>query len=288
MTFHKWYSILLFLLISIEIVNSQKTVALRGQYHYHVPENISTEKAKQIALERAITNCLANEFGTIVASNNSTIMHTSNGKTDVTNYLFSETEVKGEWLGHINDPEYSINYQEGILIVSVEVYGTAREIINYDVDLSIKTLCNGTDNRYERDIIYEGDRFYVSFVSSHQGYLLMYLIDEEANAMRLLPYYSDTAESYHVEANKQYVFFSMEHAENKDLVDELQMTCSKDNEINLLYTIYSPNKYSKPLEDIHSDLTISQQSLDKWLLTARVHDSSMQLIRKNIIIKKTK
>ena len=284
MDLQKWCIILLLLFISIEIVNSQKIVALRGQYNYHVPENISTEKAKQIALERAILNCLANEFGTFVTANNSMLMHTSNGETNVLNYLFSETEVKGEWLGNIIEPVYSIDYQYDELVVSVEVYGKAREIINYNVDLSIRTLCNGTDNRYERNIIYEGDRLYVSFVSSHPGYLLIYIIDEEANAMRLLPYYSDTVGCYHVETNKQYVFFSMEHAEDKDLVDELQVTCSKDNETNLLYIIYSPNKYSKPLED--SNQTISQQELDKWLLTARVHDSSMQLIRKNIIIKK--
>lgn len=286
MVWYKRFYVLLLCIACSLIVCSQRTITICEKYTYHVPESITQEAAKRIALERAITNGLANEFGTVVTANTSTIMHTSNGNTDMHNYSIGRTEVKGEWLGHIKEPIYSIDYQDDMLIVSVDVCGKAREISSYNVDLSIKTLCNGTDDRYERDIIYEGDRFYVSFISSHHGYLLMYLIDEDANAMRLLPYYLDTIGSYYVEANKQHVFFSMEHAEDKDLVDELQMTCSKDNEINLLYIIYSPNKFSKPLENINSNQIISQQALDKWLLTARMRDSSMQLIRKNIIIKK--
>lgn len=286
MILHKSFCIWVLFITFPMIVHSQQAIIVRGEYTYLVPENITTEEAKRIALERAITSCLANEFGTIVTANNSTIMQTSNGKTDMHNYSVGTTEVKGEWLGNIKEPTYSIDYQNGMLTISVKVCGKARKILQYEADLSVKILCNGADERYERDVVYEGDRFYVSFLSSQKGYLSMYLIDEDANAMCLLPYEADTVGSYQVEANEKYVFFSVEHAKSNDIVDELAISCSRDNEMNMLYVIYSPTKFSKPLELFDSNQIISQLKLDEWLLKNRMHDANMQLIRKNIIIKK--
>lgn len=266
----------------------KKTVNLHGEYTYIVPENITLEEAKQIALQQAILKCLGDEFGTLVSQNNAILMQTSNGKTDMLNYSIGGTEVKGEWLGHTKDPKYTISYQEANLVVKAEVWGKARELKSIISDISVKVLCNGTDDRHEREIVYEGDRFYVSVNSVSSGYICMYLIDENANAVCLLPYIAEQEGSRYIEKNKKNIFFSYDHAEDKSIVDEYIMSCTRDSEVNTLYLIFSPNQFSKPIEDIDSDQALTLQDLDEWLLKTRLQDPEMQVIRKNIIIKKVK
>lgn len=268
----------------------KKIVNLRGEYTYHVPENITLEDAKQIARERAIQQCLADEFGTLVSQNNSTITITNNGKTDMKNYTIGGVEVKGEWLGDTKAAVYTpkIDEQTGTLIVSVKVWGKAREIEIKAQEISAKVLCNGTDDRYEREIVYEGDRFYVAFSSLTSGYLCMYLVDEDQNAFCLLPYAAESNGSHRVEGNLRYVFFSPEHAEDENIVDEYIMSCARDSEINMLYVIFSPNEFSRPLEDITSQETITLPVLEEWLLKTRSHDTEMQLLKQSITIKKAK
>lgn len=268
----------------------KKIVNLRGEYTYVVPENVTLEQAKKIARERAIQQCLADEFGTLVGQNNATVMHTVNGQTDTKNYSIGSVVVKGEWLGDTKAPVYTttINDKTGELIVIVKVWGKASKLESATTNVSVKVLCNGTDERYEREIVYEGDRFYVSLSSLSDGYVCMYLIDEDGNALCLLPYINESAGSHPIEGNKRHVFFSPEHSDNADIVDEYIMSCARDSEVNTLYVIFSPNKFSRPLEDITTEDAIQLQNLEDWLLKARLDDPDMQLIRQNIIIKKVR
>ena len=66
------------------------------------------------------------------------------------------------------------------------------------------------------------------------------------------------------------------------------MSCARDSEINMLYVIFSPNEFSRPLEDITSQETITLPVLEEWLLKTRSHDTEMQLLKQSITIKKAK
>lgn len=275
---------------SLGTLISQTVINVSGEYTYHAPINISIEEAKSIALQRAKIQCLADEFGTTVNQSNSTIIHTVDGEGDVSNFSLGATEVKGEWLGDWKQPIYKIRYDElsGGNIVYVQVFGKVRAISGVKVDVSAKILCNGFTPRHEREIFFEGDPLYMSFLTPVDGYLSVYLIDEEANAYCLLPYESSADGIEFVSANKNHIFFSKQMSEQPEWVDEYVMSCARDGETNLFYIIYSPNKFTKPADHASSASLrqLSYQKLQEWLLDAQTKDPQMQVVRKSIIIKK--
>ena len=56
-------------MLFIQITNAQRVKSIKGEYTYHVPENVTLDIAKQTALQRAKIQALADEFGTIVMQN---------------------------------------------------------------------------------------------------------------------------------------------------------------------------------------------------------------------------
>ena len=283
---------ILLLWCSSETLISQSVINVSGEYTYYAPINISIEQAKAIALHRAKVQCLADEFGTVVNQSNSTTIRTTNGEDEVSHFSLGEIEVKGEWLGDWKQPIYNISYDEttGGNIVHVKVFGKARAISGSKIEVSIRVLCNGVTPRYERDIFYEGDQLYLSFMSPHDGYLCVYLVDEEANAYCLLPYeYSEEGIAY-VSANENHVFFSKSLSNQPDLVDEYVMSCAHDGETNVFYIVYSPNRFTKAADYFSSTSLrqLSYQHLQEWLLDIQTRDAQLQVIRKNIMIKKLK
>lgn len=286
------YLAILVMLCSLVTLIAQDVVKVSGEYTYHAPIDVSIEQAKAIALERARLQCLADEFGTIVNQSNSTIIRTSNGQTDMSQFSLGGTEVKGEWLGDLQSPIYQIRYDElsECNIVHVRVVGKARAITSAKIDIETKLLCNGHTPRHEKESFYEGDQLFMSFLSPVDGYLCVYLVDEEANAFCLLPYGADSNGSQRVQSNKNHLFFSKQLSANPELVDEYVMSCAKDGESNIFYIIFSPNSFSKAVD--YSSFTslqqLSYEDMQAWLLEVQSKDAQLQVIRKTIRINRLK
>ena len=145
---------------------AQRTKKVHGEYIYRAPENVSLEQAKKTALSRAQIQALGDEFGTVVAQHNATLMNNTNGtvKTDFTS--LSSSDVKGEWLETIGEPQYEISYEQGMLVVKCSVSGKARELVATQNNFVAKVLRNGTDDRFEGDDFKSGDDLYLSYQSS--------------------------------------------------------------------------------------------------------------------------
>ena len=223
---------------------------------------------------------------------NSTVIRTTNGQTDMSQFSLGGTEVKGEWLGDLKAPVYQIRYDElsECNIVHVKVVGKARAITSAKIDIEAKILCNGHTPRHERETFYEGDQLFMSFLSPVDGYLCVYLVDEEANAFCLLPYGADSNGSQRVQSNKNHLFFSKQLADNPEVVDEYVMSCAKDGESNVFYIIFSPNPFSKAVD--YSSFTslqqLSYEDLQAWLMDVQSKDAQLQVIRKTIGINRLK
>lgn len=284
--------LIVIMLYSLGTLIAQTVINVSGEYTYHAPVNISIEEAKTIALQRARLQCLADQFGTIVNQSNSTIIRTKEDDTEVSHFSLGGTEVKGEWLGDSKKPIYQITYDEAneCNIIYVQVFGRARAISSSKVNLSVKILCNGVTPRHERDLFYEGDQLFLSFLSPVEGYVCVYLIDEDANAFCLLPYGATTTGFQQVKSNKNYIFFSKQLSDTPELVDEYVMSCTHDGESNIFYIIYSPNPFTKAVD--YSSYTslqqLSYEDLQAWLLDVQTKDPQMQVIRKTISIKRLK
>lgn len=270
---------------------SQKTKTVDGEYTYVVPENVDLGKAKHTALERLKIQLIADEFGTIISQSNSTMVKNINEKSDINFLSVGSSEVKGEWIETIGTPIFKTEILGDQLVVKVWAKGKIREIISSNIDIDVHILRNGTEDKFESEEFKSGDDLYISLISPINGYVAIYLIDNDNTAFCLLPYQNQEYGNIKIRANERYVFFSEELAvpNIRQYVDEYTMTCNHARELNQIYVVFSPNTFIKPIdnketEDIPREL--SNNAFQKWLSKCRTRDKDM--ITKQIAITLTK
>ncbi len=284
--------IIVFILLIMSVpVFSQKVKTVEGEYTYYATENVTPEQARRIALERAKTQAIAEEFGTIVQQTNTTRIHNRDGETTTDFFTLGESEVKGEWLETIGSPDYTISYEDNTLVVTCKVKGKAREIVSAQIDFKTHVLRNGTDDKFEDDDFKSGDDLFLSFRSPVSGHLAVYLVNDDNQAFCLLPYRSQTEGIYPIEANRRYVFFNIKEAsqQERSFVDEYVMTCDRSSEHNQIYVVFSPNQFAKAADNSSSESLpreLSYTDFQKWLVKCRKFDKEMNLRKIPITIKK--
>lgn len=274
-----------------EMLWAQKVQKVSGEYTYYAPTSVSLDQARQIALDRAKIQLIADEFGTVVSSTNITRIANTNGTSDIQMTTLGESEVKGEWIETIGEPKYEIGYENHMLYVKVSISGKIREIVSASIDIKTKLLRNGTEDKFESEEFRSGDDMYLSFQSPIAGYLTVYLFDGNDTVFCLLPYQSQTVGQIPVQANKRYVFFSCKESLDipTNLVDEYVLTCSKDLELNRLYVIFSPNHFTKAADNhgstIDTPRMLKWEEFQKWLSKCRRQDVKMNIRVKDAIIR---
>ena len=285
-------SVLVIMFILPEILWAQKVQKVSGEYIYYAPSTITLDQARQIALDRAKIQLIADEFGTIVSSTNITRIANTNGNSDIQMTTLGESEVKGEWLETLGEPKYEIGYENEMLYIKVSISGMIREIVSAPIDIKAKLLRNGTEDKFVSEEFRSGDDMYLSFQSPIDGYLTVYLYDGDDSVYCLLPYQRLSVGQIPIQANKRYVFFSCNESQSisPNMVDEYTLTCSKELELNSLYVIFSPNLFSKAV-DSQSDATSAPRMLgvgefQKWLSNSRIRDTQMSLNIINLTITK--
>lgn len=265
---------------------AQRTVTRGGTYTYPIPENISIADAKIIALEKARLQVIADEFGTIVDMTTMTEVYDSDERSSVEMISYGESEVKGEWIEDVEVPEYSIDFNQGVLMVTVTVKGKIRQIVSADIDFNAKVLRNGMEERFESYDFKHGDQLYMSFRSPVNGYLAVYLYDGQEMVYCLLPYIRQEDGCFSIKRNEEYILFSPDGS-SSDIVDEYNLTASRDKEVNLIYVIFSPNKFTKALDDSSGEelpRSLDYKSFQKWLVKCRNKDVEMRVQRKTVKI----
>jgi hypothetical protein len=282
----RYKSIIAFLLITLPVF-SQKIKTVEGEYMYHAPDNVTIEQAKRTAVERAKIQALADEFGNIISQSSTTSMTNLNGESSVNFLMLSGSDVKGEWIETKGKPEYTVSYEEGMLIVTCKVEGKAREIVSSQVDILAKVLRNGTEDRFESEQFKSGDDLFLSFQSPVNGYLAVYLVDDDEQVQCLLPYRDQKDGIYKVEANRRYVLFS-EKDDPRGNVDEYTLEANRSLEHNQVYVIFSPNQFVKAVDKASQKVSNSTQiagyprelsfeDFHKWLAKCRRYDKEMCL-----------
>lgn len=280
-------SIFTALVLSISIHAAVPVKTICGDYTYIVPENVSREEAKRIAAERARIEALATEFGTIVSQDNTTYISSRNGKGDVLFQSLGGSDVRGEWLNDTEEPTYrfSVDERTGETAVYVRVCGKAREITRSEVPLQVRVLRNGIQPNHESEAFRAGDDLYVSFLSPVGGYVAVFLMDEDGQAVCMLPYQSQAEGAYAVAADREYVFFAKEQASQAErpIVDEYVMTCAGEQETDYLYLVFSTQPFSKPAMPNN---VIGFEDFHAWRARLLKRDEHAQVLQKTIIIRK--
>lgn len=266
----------------------QKVKTISGEYTYYADPNMSVKEATAAAIENARLQAIAREFGTLLTQNTQQQDKAVNGRESNVFIQLNSMEVKGEWIRDISEPETTREIlEDGTLAIRAKVKIEARAISNEATEFEMKVLRNGTDARFMDTNFKSGDDLYLYLKTPVDGYVAVYLVDEDPTAYCLLPYSGDTDGLHPVKRNKEYIFFSpaLASADERDMVDELKITCSDDLvELNQLYVVFSPNPFIKAVDHdsggfLPGQLTLPRQLSYKdfvgWLSKQRGRDPKM-------------
>lgn len=287
----KWFCVIigLFITFGVNDVSAQDVKKIRGEYSHVMTDSESKDEAKKFAIERARIEALANEYGTLISQNNFTRIENKSGESSVRFLSDLQSYVKGEWLGDLEPPRTEEIYDPEThkMVIVAYVYGKAREIERADIDLEIKVLCNGVEDRHESDIFHSNDFVFLSFRSPVNGYLAVYLVNEHDVVSCMLPYASVEDGKIAVKAKEKYVFFSKEHVKaplQRFQVQKLNLFTNEPEAINMLYVIFSTKPFVKAndkqteSDDGREHLPeLSYKHFQKWLTKNRDRDKNMQV-----------
>ena len=271
---------------------AQKVKRVEGEYTYVAPKNVTQEYAVNYAIEQARKTAIANEFGTLVSQTSTTRIENVDGQSKANVTLIGENELNGIWLEDIEEPVVRQEFIDNTFVVTAKVRGKARERSLAEVEFNYTILRNGKDDRRnESDQFRSGDDMYLSFQSPVDGYVAVYLVDADDQAFCLLPYRGQREGIYRVKANQRYLFFSSQEApvEEQAVVDEYQMTCERSDETNRIYVVFSPNEFTKAVDesaDSQLPRQLSFEDFQKWLSKCRIADKRMSSRHRVITVQK--
>lgn len=277
--------------------SAQKTVTASGTYIYYAPTNVTPEQAELTAIERTKVDIIEKEFGTVMGVKNFTEVVNEGDRSSVKFLSLGESEVKGEWLETLGKPEILHEFANNMQVITVTLKGRIREVVTPKVDFEAKILRNGIADKFESSEFRDGDDFFVSFESPMNGYVAIYLYDLEG-VNRLLPMKYSNHTAFFVEADTKYVFFANQISRYEDIAgrnsnaihSDYGMTCNGNSEVNRIYIIFSPNKFSTANDTIPEEITapasIDFNGFQKWLSRCRRRDREMTLRICDVVIRK--
>ena len=180
------------------LCHAQRTATVSAEYTYYAPDNLTLEQAKQKAVQRAMLEAIAAEFGTLVQQMSTTSVTNADGKSFVGYSSLGSSDVRGEWIRTIGQPEFDMDYRDGQLIINVKIKGEAREIDYMKPQFVTRILRNGTKENYESEEFRDGDYLYMSVISPVSGYAAIFCKDEELAAkMSMIANHGQSAKYRH-------------------------------------------------------------------------------------------
>ncbi len=268
---------------------ASKPVKVSGEYVYYGPETMSVEDAKREAIERAKIQALENEFGTKIAQSTSTMVSSDNHKSNTRFSSHGLSDVKGEWIETIGDPQLDISFRDHNIVVTCRISGLAKELKGTRVEYEAYTLRNLPDRNCASTRFSDGDDMFLFFRSPIGGYLNVFLLcNAEDEAYCLLPYKNGKGVFY-ISADTDYYLFSKAHGgKNAAEIDEYTLTAEGDTEYNDIVLVFSPEEFNKTGLSDQSCLAPKMTTISKfndWLAKLRTKNDNVTTSIINITIK---
>ncbi len=278
---------LLFTLISF-VATADDIKNVEGEYTLRGDGRLSPAECKRLAADGARVNALAKAFGTTLTqvSDNTDIMHGSQQETHFQS--LTKSEVKGEWIGDIGEPQFktSLDANDNI-VVECKIRGRARELTNKAVDFESVVLKNSTDKRNASTLFAHNDDLYLYVSAPLSGYLGAYLADESGEVYCLLPYSSGEVDEIKIKKGYDYIFFDPSRGTDFGTIDALRLTAPDHAEYNKLYVMFSPEIFSPAPVKFRvpgAPPSISADDFNSWLIKTRRNDPRMGVKSFNLLI----
>lgn len=269
-------------------MHAQREAKVTGKFTLEVGDNdnITLRDAKHKCVENAKIEAVKAEFGEMVTSDIIETNVQDDGQQTSSFFMEStQSSAKGDWLGDTKEPEIAVEYQDGKLLFTAEVWGVAREIIQSKIDLKCNIMRDGNGKKVRTDAFASGERIYLDFRAPSSGYVAIYLLDGNDEASCLLPYPRAQVGRFEVIGGRDYLFFDKE---SDPQAVYYKMTTKREVEDNNIVVIFSPNPFTK-CNDITGDArhpnSLSQRDFRKWLLKCQRADHEMVVENRHIKIR---
>ena len=270
------------LIMSVSM-QAQREADVNGKYTLLVEEDMTWADAKRKAVEGAKSEAVKNAFGTHLT--NAVVIQTTEVDGKTTSDFVERTieESNGDWLGDCRPPELTAHFDGENLVLTAEVWGQAREILQAQADIEWSVL-NSLNVNHSTNTFNDGENLYINFLSPVSGYLAIYLLDT-SNAGCLLPYKQMMQGTYKVEAGKQYILFDPNR--DRRCTGRYTMRTNMAVETNEIVLIFSPHPFTKAIDnrgERNQVNTLSTIDFNRWLLKCRQQDREMFIGNKIIKI----
>lgn len=259
---------------------------------------MSREAARDQAEELAMINAIENKFDTYIEQFGDTRIADGRVNFDI----IGSTQVKGEWVNTLDlkftEESQSVHGEYGKELeiwIHCEIVGEIRECVAR-ANLEFFSM-NCQEEACRTTSFFNGGNLFLHFTSPVDGYLSVFLADNE-NAFRLLPYSGMGATSaVKVSGDVEYILFSKDKQNTFDKgfkIDALELTCTEDVEYNNIYVVFSEAPYTKPILETPEQLrdgyylprSLPLREFKDWLGNCRSDMPNFQAQRIKISIEK--
>lgn len=285
-------SLALFLALPVSAKKEGRVATVSGTYMIEIPSYMSLDQAKQEALLKAQNRAIEIEFGSTISTHVISWVENNGGEASSSVHAESQGQVKGVWLGDLEEPTYKQVLQDGKNWLEVKVKGKVRELITGGIQFEVMPLRIEPRKDRATSEFNNGQDFFLYFRSPTDGYLTVFLHDNTSNEVyTLLPYQSSGTGSYRINHDEDYFLFSPAMAKPEDGdVDEVVITATegKPEEFNNLYVIFSPNIFYKVnsktdrqrlTDDLMLPSSLPFKDFNQWLIKYQQKDEDMQIKR---------
>ena len=296
--FNKFTLIALFVLTCI-VLNGQ-IVRSTGEAQIRMESDMTENETRSKAKELGKINAIENAFGTYTEQQMDMTI-----KDGTTSYnIIGTTKVNGDWIETID-----INFREdfkkektanGIISIKYVTCIIKGKVRKSSPKASLEYIILNAPNLNSRtQSFYHEEQLYIYFKSPVEGFISIFLEDEDA-VYRVLPYINmrDNCQSgVPIQSDTDYLFFSPDNNPfPNQLVDEPSLlTLKKDIEYNYLYIIFSEDEFVKPMLEnsviVNERIIPKQLSINKfqrWLANNRAFSENFQDIRVKVSIEPEK
>lgn len=254
----------------------QRIEKVHGQSTFEVTDNtpMTLYEAKKHAIDQAQADGIKKVFGERVTSDMEIVNEERNGKVVSRFRETTRSVANGQWIGNEKDPVINMDYDNGILYINADVWGTVREFSQSEVDLRWYVAVDSKDGqRVMTTQLLHKQRFYVHFQSSVNGYLAIYVLDQSGEASCILP---KEGGIYNVTGGKSYCLFDPD----KDaFAKPIWFTVDEEREDYQIVLLFSPRSFSKCIDEKATDNnkfnTVKAKYFESWLKRVQLEDPSM-------------
>ena len=294
----------LVLLSSSVLTFAQKERTAEAEVSFTYPSDITLREAKRRAAEEAKAEAILSVFpGTIEAVNNSFHVTSSDGLSSNRFQTTGISELRGIWMRDLEKPTFTgpVCDDDGELCtIRCRVKGKVQEIKWNKPEFEWSLMRNHVEEEALASEFQEQDRLFMTFQAPCDGYLAVFIVNDEDYAQCLVPNDEDGQGVYPVKRGKKYVFFSSQHDNQDGMMptNELVLYANGREEINSFYVFFSPNLFRLPthtrerrtvqLFDSNYELPadVSWEAFQKWQQKMLTRDDEFQREYKNIVIRK--